>query len=529
MIPEAGRQAPRAWGSRPRRDRVVQAALKLVLEPIFEADFKPCSYGFRPRRRAQDAIAEIHHFALPQLRVGAGGRHHGVLRRDRPHRPDGPGATIGSRTSASWAWSRRSSTPASSPRTASHRDTKTGTPQGGILSPLLANIALSVLDEHFAEAWETMGRLDGAAPTATPGTGHLSPGALRGRLRRAGGRHPRPRRRAARRGGSGARPDRAAPVGGEDDDRPHRRGVRLPRLPHPAADQARVDDKRYVYTWPSKKALASIKAKVQGDHPSRHEPAARRPAAPAQPGAAGLDHLLPARRVQADLQLPRRTTRGDGSSDGCAASTAVPTGSSSDGATCHTGGARPTAVDAVQPASVPVTRYRYRGTKIPTPWTSGQTPSHDPATRTRGEPDAVEAARPVREAGRGNGPAETPAPRPGPTLTALDKSDVIWRFVPARPPLDRGPVTGDDGLAEASLDVVLDGEILLQIVAHTGGAELWSTQHQCSALCAVRVESDDRLDVLRAPRPCPHAAQRRAATAVFMGQTVRAGAANAGA
>jgi RNA-directed DNA polymerase len=37
----------------------VQAALKLVLEPIFEADFKPCSYGFRPKRRARDAIAEI--------------------------------------------------------------------------------------------------------------------------------------------------------------------------------------------------------------------------------------------------------------------------------------------------------------------------------------------------------------------------------------------------------------------------------------------------------------------------------------
>ncbi|MGW0886520.1 reverse transcriptase domain-containing protein [Streptomyces sp. NPDC002671] len=42
-------------------DRVVQAALKLVLEPVFEADFKPVSYGFRPRRRAQDAIAEIQH------------------------------------------------------------------------------------------------------------------------------------------------------------------------------------------------------------------------------------------------------------------------------------------------------------------------------------------------------------------------------------------------------------------------------------------------------------------------------------
>ena len=44
-------------------DRVVQASLKLVLEPIFEADFKPCSYGFRPNRRAHDAIAEIHHLA----------------------------------------------------------------------------------------------------------------------------------------------------------------------------------------------------------------------------------------------------------------------------------------------------------------------------------------------------------------------------------------------------------------------------------------------------------------------------------
>ncbi len=47
-------------------DRVVQGSLKLVLEPIFEADFQPCSYGFRPCRRAQDAIAEIH---LPGLRT----------------------------------------------------------------------------------------------------------------------------------------------------------------------------------------------------------------------------------------------------------------------------------------------------------------------------------------------------------------------------------------------------------------------------------------------------------------------------
>ncbi|HET9118287.1 MAG TPA: reverse transcriptase domain-containing protein [Pseudonocardiaceae bacterium] len=44
-------------------DRVVQASLKLVLEPIFEADFAPCSYGFRPNRRAHDAMAETRFLA----------------------------------------------------------------------------------------------------------------------------------------------------------------------------------------------------------------------------------------------------------------------------------------------------------------------------------------------------------------------------------------------------------------------------------------------------------------------------------
>ena len=62
MIPKPGGKL-RRLGIPTVRDRVVQAALKLILEPIFEADFRPCSYGFRPGRRAQDAIAEIHHLA----------------------------------------------------------------------------------------------------------------------------------------------------------------------------------------------------------------------------------------------------------------------------------------------------------------------------------------------------------------------------------------------------------------------------------------------------------------------------------
>src|ERR1022692_3924231 len=42
------------------RDRVVQTAAKLLIEPIFEADLEPNAYGYRPRRSAQDAIQEVH-------------------------------------------------------------------------------------------------------------------------------------------------------------------------------------------------------------------------------------------------------------------------------------------------------------------------------------------------------------------------------------------------------------------------------------------------------------------------------------
>jgi RNA-directed DNA polymerase len=63
MIPKPGGSGKvRRLGIPVVADRVVQAALKLVLEPIFEADFEPVSYGFRPRRRAQDAVAEIHFY-----------------------------------------------------------------------------------------------------------------------------------------------------------------------------------------------------------------------------------------------------------------------------------------------------------------------------------------------------------------------------------------------------------------------------------------------------------------------------------
>ncbi|NNN17717.1 MAG: group II intron reverse transcriptase/maturase [Thermoplasmata archaeon] len=57
-IPKSGGKA-RGLGIPTVRDRVVQTAAKLVLEPIFEADFEPNSYGFRPGKSAHDAVAEV--------------------------------------------------------------------------------------------------------------------------------------------------------------------------------------------------------------------------------------------------------------------------------------------------------------------------------------------------------------------------------------------------------------------------------------------------------------------------------------
>ena len=151
MIPKASGKL-RALGIPTVTDRVVQAALKLVLEPIFEADFAPCSYGFRPNRRAQDAIAEIHHYTSKSYRWVLEAdieacfdniEHAALMDRLRHRISDkrilalvksflkaGVMTTIGTT-----------------------EGTITGTPQGGILSPLLANIALSVLDEYFMQQW----------------------------------------------------------------------------------------------------------------------------------------------------------------------------------------------------------------------------------------------------------------------------------------------------------------------------------------------------------------------------------------
>jgi RNA-directed DNA polymerase len=56
LTPKPGTTEQRPLSIPPVRDRIVQAAVKIVLEPVFEADFLPCSFGFRPRRSAQGAL-----------------------------------------------------------------------------------------------------------------------------------------------------------------------------------------------------------------------------------------------------------------------------------------------------------------------------------------------------------------------------------------------------------------------------------------------------------------------------------------
>jgi RNA-directed DNA polymerase len=156
-IPKPGQRGTfRKLGIPTAMDRLVQASLKLVLEPIFEADFKPVSYGFRPGRRAQDAIAEIHAFGS----VG----YHWVLEADIKACFDeiDHAALMGRvrrRIGDKRVLTLIKAFLKSGIMTEGGRveGTITGTPQGGILSPLLANIALSALDEHFHGKWEAFG------------------------------------------------------------------------------------------------------------------------------------------------------------------------------------------------------------------------------------------------------------------------------------------------------------------------------------------------------------------------------------
>lgn len=159
MIPKAG-GGERPLGIPTIRDRVVQTATKLVIEPIFEADFEPDAYGYRPRRSAQDAIEKVHQHlqegytevvdadlskyfdTIPhgELMQSVARR---IVDRDVLHLIK-MWLTVPVEESGDDGKSRR--TGGSGP--------SRGTPQGGVISPLLANIYMN----RFLKYWRITGR-----------------------------------------------------------------------------------------------------------------------------------------------------------------------------------------------------------------------------------------------------------------------------------------------------------------------------------------------------------------------------------
>ena len=370
MIPKASGKL-RRLGIPTARDRVVQASLKLVLEPIFEADFKPCSYGFRPMRRAQDAIEEIHHFGrltyewVLECDVASCFdeiSHPALMERVRGRIADKRVLGLVKAFLIAGVLSEDGAL----------RGSKTGTPQGGILSPLLANIALSVLDAYFAEAWETK----------------MAGNPDRVRRRRRG----LPMYRLVR-----YADDFVVLVSGTEAQAEALKaevaavlskiglrlaeektgvchisegfdflGMRIQRKPRRGSSQV------FVYSWPSKKALASIMAKIKAitrqgtDQPlsdllRQINAALRGWTVYFRHGCSKqtFDYLgyYTWLRVVGWLRRKHRRASWESIRRRYLATPA--------GLVPHDG-----AIALFNPGSVPVTRYRYRGAKIPNPWTA---------------------------------------------------------------------------------------------------------------------------------------------------------------
>jgi len=130
MIPKAN-GGERPLGIPTIRDRVVQTAAKLVLEPIFEADLEPNAYGYRPKRSAQDAVQEVHRLIC-----------------------EGYTDVVDADLSKYFDNIPHSELLQSVARRIADGRVGKGTPQGGVASPLLANLYLN----RFLKHWRRQGK-----------------------------------------------------------------------------------------------------------------------------------------------------------------------------------------------------------------------------------------------------------------------------------------------------------------------------------------------------------------------------------
>jgi RNA-directed DNA polymerase len=142
-IPKDGGQKVRVLSIPAIRDRVVQGALKLILEPIFEADFQPGSYGYRPKRTAHEAINRVAEAIAQQktqiididLRAYFDNvRHHLLMEKVAERVSDEDVMRL--------------------LKMMLKASGKKGVPQGGVISPLLSNIYLNEVDHMLERAKE---------------------------------------------------------------------------------------------------------------------------------------------------------------------------------------------------------------------------------------------------------------------------------------------------------------------------------------------------------------------------------------
>ncbi|MGA8252169.1 MAG: group II intron reverse transcriptase/maturase [Mycobacterium sp.] len=367
MIPKAGGKL-RRLGIATITDRVVQASLKLVLEPIFEADFLPCSYGFRPNRRAHDAVAEVRFLASHSYEWIVEGdikacfdeiSHSALLDRVRDR--------IGDKRVLGLVKAFLKAGILGEDRVL--RENNAGTPQGSILSPLLSNVALSVLDEHIAH------EPGGPATTSYQRTRRRSGGLPNYRLIRyaddwclmiSGTRADAERLReqaAAVLSTMGLRLSPEKTLITHIDDGLDFLGWRIQR------HRKRGTDRYYVYTYPARKSVKAVTGKVKTlcRRMDTGQPLdallirlnwmLRGWCAYFRPGVSSatfkyLSAYAWARVMRWLRRKHRRITVKDLRRRFCG------------------GGWWPGTEERMlfNPAKVPTTRYRYRGTAIPTPW-----------------------------------------------------------------------------------------------------------------------------------------------------------------
>lgn len=372
-VPVRERMIPKANGKLRRlgiptvADRVVQASLKLLLEPIFEADFLPCSYGFRPKRRAHDAIAESRFLASYSYEWVVEGDieacfdtiDHAALM-DRVRRRVGDKRVL--------ALVKAFLKAGILTEGGSLKVSSTGTPQGGILSPLLANIALTVLDEYVAN------RPGGPSTTPARRVGRLRRGEPNLRLVRyaddflvlvAGTReHCEVLREevAAVLAPMGMRLSMEKTRITHIDEGLDFLGWRIQR------HRKRGTDRQYVYTYPAKKSVRTVARKIKTvcrTDVNQPLPVLLRQlnsmlrgwCAYFRPGVSSatfqfLRQLVWGQAIRWIRRKHRRITWKDLRRRYC------------------NGGWWPTTEDITlfDPAKVRTTRYRYRGAVIPSPW-----------------------------------------------------------------------------------------------------------------------------------------------------------------